>query len=314
MPSQWRVILVRKDGVRVPFQLVRDVKSGWKDLAVVNGPEHIPVTGVRTRGDSLFFSLPAFESSFKLQILANGDLRGTYIKGTSAGFQDWTFYGSAREKARFFPSQGPASIQIFGNWDVTFTRPDGTTRKAVGIFTQNGNQVTGSFLTPSSDNRYLAGIVTGDSLYLSGFDGDNIHLFTARIENGRTLTGGTFYNGYTAIQTWKASREDSVVLPVIDDPTRLRSGDSTLDFSFPDLEGHPVSIRDPRFRGKVVIVQIMGSWCANCLDETRFLSEYYRKNRSRGVAIVAIAYELSTNFSRSKASLERIKKLLDVTY
>jgi thiol-disulfide isomerase/thioredoxin len=103
-------------------------------------------------------------------------------------------------------------------------------------------------------------------------------------------------------------------LPEISDPTKLRDGYSRLDFTFNDLDGNPVSIKDEKYKNKVVIVQLMGSWCANCLDETRFLSGYYKENKAKGVEIIALAYEYTTDRERSKKSIERFRKLFDVEY
>jgi thiol-disulfide isomerase/thioredoxin len=52
-----------------------------------------------------------------------------------------------------------------------------------------------------------------------------------------------------------------------------------------------VSESDPRFRGKVVLVNITGSWCPNCHDEAPFLAELYRKYRDQGLEIVALSFE-----------------------
>jgi thiol-disulfide isomerase/thioredoxin len=52
-----------------------------------------------------------------------------------------------------------------------------------------------------------------------------------------------------------------------------------------------VSNSDERFRGKVVIVVISGSWCPNCHDEAPVLEELYHKYRSRGLEVVALSFE-----------------------
>ena len=52
-----------------------------------------------------------------------------------------------------------------------------------------------------------------------------------------------------------------------------------------------VSNTDDKFRGKVVLVSISGSWCPNCHDEAPFLSELYKKYRSRGLEIVSLSFE-----------------------
>jgi len=94
----------------------------------------------------------------------------------------------------------------------------------------------------------------------------------------------------------------------------LKPGEERLNFKFNDLEGNPVSINDERFKNKVVIVQLMGSWCPNCMDETVFLSEYYNKNRQRGIEIVSLAYEYSTDIERSKKSLRKFQQGFNVQY
>ena len=165
-----------------------------------------------------------------------------------------------------------------------------------------------------SDYRYLDGIVTGDSLKLSSFDGDNIRLLEAKIENGNTISGGVFYNGYAGKETWIAERNENIGLPESNEPTSLREGESKLNFTFKDLKGLPVSINDKKYKNKVVILQLMGSWCANCLDETKFLADYYKNNQSRGVEIIALAYELTTDIERSKVSVAKFQKLFDVEY
>lgn len=314
MINNWRVELQRKDGKQVVFMLEQKVEKDKIVLYVNNASERIRITDVKKQVDSLFFTMPSFESSFRVRSLANGDLSGTYIKGTSGATQYWPLYAQANEIDRFKAVSGDAKFNISGRWKVIITRSNGTIRKAVAIFEQKGNKLTGSFLTPSADYRYLDGIVTGDSLQLSGFDGDNVHLFEAAIVNANSISGGIFYNGYTGKENWIAIKDDSAALPVLDEPTRLREDSSKLDFTFLDLQGKPVSIHDARFKNKVVVIQLMGSWCANCLDETKFLSDYYRANYSKGIEIIALAYELTTDINRSKNSIAKFKKLLKVPY
>ena len=94
----------------------------------------------------------------------------------------------------------------------------------------------------------------------------------------------------------------------------VKPGEESLDFSFKDLEGKQVSINSDRFKNKVVVVQLMGSWCPNCMDETIFLSDYYNKNKQRGVEVVALAYEYSTDWERSVKSLKKFQQRFNVQY
>ncbi len=304
----------RKDGKQVPFLLEQREVDGEIVLYIINAAEKIKIANVAKVGDSIFFSMPPFESSFRIRLLANGGLSGIYIKGTAAATQYWPLYGYANNMDRFHASLGDPKNNVSGRWDVSITRANGTLRKAVAIFQQKGNKLTGSFLTPSADNRYLDGIVTGDSLMLSGFDGDNVHLYEAKIDNANTISGGVFYNGYTGRETWIAVKNDSVALPKTDDPVHLRKGYTRLNFTFNDLQGRPVSINDVKYKNKVLVVQILGTWCANCLDETKFLVDYYNHHSSKGVEIIALAYELTTDPGRSKKSVTKFQQLLHVPY
>jgi thiol-disulfide isomerase/thioredoxin len=310
----WQASVERKDGKPVFFQMIQTQENNRETWYVKNADEKIPVTEWREKGDSVFFSLPAFEVSFRARREGKEKLNGQFIKLTTGSMQYWPFVANAKDSQRFVSNGGKARGDISGKWDVTLTRANGTTRKALAIFTQEGSHLTGTFLTPSADYRYLDGMVTGDSLKISSFDGDNIRLFEAKITSENSISGGFFYNGYTGKESWTAVRTESMPPPVAIDPPRMREGETRLNFRFRDLQGKWVSINDEKYRHKVVIVQLMGSWCANCLDETRFLVDFYNENHEKGVEIIALTYEYSTDTLRSKKSVEKFRKFLGVPY
>ncbi|MFX8727449.1 redoxin family protein, partial [Acinetobacter baumannii] len=91
--------------------------------------------------------------------------------------------------------------------------------------------------------------------------------------NDTTIADAHFYSGAVAEETWTAVKNDHAKLPDEFGYSHLRSsGISTLSFSFKNTDGKVVSVKDEKYKGKVVVVQILGSWCPNCMDETAFLS------------------------------------------
>eukprot|EP00611_Tribonema_gayanum_P007781 TRINITY_DN17200_c0_g1_i1.p1 TRINITY_DN17200_c0_g1~~TRINITY_DN17200_c0_g1_i1.p1 ORF type:complete len:132 (-),score=8.40 TRINITY_DN17200_c0_g1_i1:126-521(-) len=58
----------------------------------------------------------------------------------------------------------------------------------------------------------------------------------------------------------------------------------------------------------------MGSWCPNCMDETAFLSSFYKKYKDRGVEIVSLAYEYYEDFNLAVNSIKKFQKKFDVQY
>ena len=314
LAPNYRAYVVRPDSNTVVFNMQVSKEKTGTYFYITNADEKIKVGPVSLTNDSVNFAMPVFESSFKTKRNADGSFQGIWNKGTTGEFQNWPFYAYPNQVYRFAKNQGSAKYNISGKWDVTITRPNGTPRKALAEFEQSGDKLTGSFLTPSGDYRFLEGIVTGDSLKLSTFDGSHAYTFYARIASAEKITGGVYLAGYSGKETWSAVKDNNVKEPQQEQPTKLKPGESKLNFTFNDLEGKPVSINDERFKNKVVVVQLMGSWCPNCMDETKFLSDFYNKYRSKGVEIVSLAYEYSTDIERSKKSLGKFQKLFNVQY
>jgi thiol-disulfide isomerase/thioredoxin len=314
LAANYRAYVLRPDSNTVVFNMQVSKEKAGTFFYIINADEKIKVGPVSVTNDSVNFAMPVFESSFKTKRNADGSFQGIWNKGTTGEFQNWPFYAYPNQLYRFAKNQGNAAYNISGKWDVTITRPNGTPRKAVAEFEQTGDKLTGSFITPTGDYRFLEGIVTGDSLKLSTFDGSHAYTFYAKIASAQKITGGIYLAGYSGKETWSAVKDNNVKEPVQELPTKLKPGESKLNFTFNDLEGKPVSINDERFKNKVVIVQLMGSWCPNCMDETKFLSEFYNKYRSRGVEMVSLAYEYSTDIERSRKSLGKFQKLFNVQY
>lgn len=309
----WRAELHRKDGKIVAFQLlVSQLKGKWQ-LSIVNATEKIPLTRIVRKGDSLNFALPVFESEFRTQIQPDGSLKGSWFKGTATQTQEWLFTAFPNKAGRFDATQGNASENVSGRWAFAIDRPSGGTRPAVAELQQKGNRVTGTVLTPSGDYRFMEGIVSGKQFELSVFDGAHAFYFNGQLESS-TRMSGYFYSGYAGADAYKAEKNPRASLPETGNAPTIKGSDDRLNFAFKDIDGNTVSITDERFKNKVVVIQIMGSWCPNCLDETKFLSAFYKKNKQRGVEMLSLAYENSTDYERSRASLEKFRKLYNVEY
>jgi thiol-disulfide isomerase/thioredoxin len=310
--GSWNANLHREDGKKIVFNLAIEKDKGKTKLYVVNEPEKMLVDDVRQVKDSLFINMPLFESSFKLKIISKDSLSGTWIKKGSAKTNEMPFTASSRVPYRFAAVEGDAETQVQGKWKVDFQR-EGKTSPAIGNFKQDGNKVSGSILTPSGDYRFLSGIVTGDQMWISTFDGVYAMVFNATVTND-SLTNGKLYSGNNPVQSWSAKKDENATLQA-NTNLRLKDGeDGTLNFSFKDINGKQVSILDEKYKNKVVIIQILGSWCPNCIDETAYLAEYYNKNKDRGVEVIGLAYEYTTDPERTNYSLGKLVKRFNVNY
>ncbi len=313
--TAYRGAIHREDHNDIGFMLLQSNQNGRLSLAIQNSNEKIELKNIKRVGDSLFAEFPVFESQLHFSVIHNNLSEGYWFKGSSTGYaaQPLTIYRD--QHVRFLSNGAAPTYNISGRWAVTFEKPANKgTRPAIAEFVQKGKKLTGTFLTPSGDYRYLEGIVYGDSLKLSTFDGSHAFYFLAKIENDHSIVSGIYCSGFARKENWTAIKDKNAKLPDDTSSLSLQGKDIKLNFSFPDVDGKMVSINDQRFKNKVIVIQLMGSWCSNCMDETAFVSNLYKKEKDRGVEMIGLAYEYSTNAERSKKSIQKFKQRFDIRY
>ena len=310
----WRATIDRPDGKQIVFNFETKDSAGKKIIYVINASDRLLVDSVETRGDSVFIEMPFFESAFKAKVTAEGNLQGLWVKKYGNITQTLPFNAQYKVEQRFNISSPPLA-NISGRWSAYFKRANNLTATITAEFKQEGSHITGTFLGATGDYRFLEGVVSGDSLKLSGFDGDNAFLFTAKVDNKNKISGGKFYSGAEKMEDWHAERNANAAIPDGYGKTKVKPGAGKLNFSFPDMDdGHPVSLNSNAYKDKVVVITLMGSWCANCMDETKFLSEYYDENHQKGFEVIGLAYERTADFASSQKALQGFKQRFKVKY
>ena len=307
-----RALIQREDGLPIAFTIQEEKHGDSIQWTINNAGEKILVDDIVEKGDSLLINLPFFEAQLNL-IKKGSGYQGIWYKRTSKGDQSVPILieeGNERlvlagEKTRY---------NLSGRWSVVFTKDTGKEVNAIAEFDQHGDSLTGTFLTATGDYRFLEGIVKGDSLVMSTFDGTHAYFFSAKIMHDAKLDRGVFASGPVYKESWVAVRDSLGSIDETKALMQLKGVENKLHFRFPDLDSNLVSIKDDRFRNKVVVIQIMGSWCPNCMDETAFLSEYHRTNAGKGVEVIGLAYEYTTDFAIAKKNLLRFKNKFNVDY
>src|SRR6185436_1137898 len=112
------------------------------------------------------------------------------------------------------------TVDFSGKYAATFVNESDTT-EAVGIFEQQGDHVTGTFLTITGDYRYLEGNVADGKMQLSTFDGNHAYLFYATKQADGDLAG-EYFSGKTFHQLWTGTRDEHATLPDASSLTYLK--------------------------------------------------------------------------------------------
>ena len=280
-----------------------------KHLVVTNAGERIDVQEITYKGDSVFIKMPVFGSEFKGKI-SGEKISGEYFNYNKSKVLPISFQAEYGIENRF-ETTAEKALDFSGKWKVNFGEEENGS-PAIGIFEQDENQITGTFQTETGDYRYLEGVVNGNSMQLSCFDGAHVFLFTAEL-NDSTLNG-LFYSGNTYKTKWSATKADDAELADMKTLTYLKPGYDKLSFAFPNEKGDIISLTDEKYQGKVVIVQIFGTWCPNCMDETRFLAEMYKKYNADGLEIIGLDFEVKSDFDYFKQRIERYRNDLNVSW
>lgn len=331
--GDWRAVLASPGG-DLPFQLHidRDARSGKLIASAVNGEEKAPFSSVTIEDDKVVLAIDWYDSKIAATLSDDGRrMDGLWRKTVPEGASMLAFWAVKGETYRFRPpgetadprpaaaGQAGAVASVDGSWGVVFTDTEGT-EKALGELEQDGERVTGTFLTPTGDYRFLEGDYRDGRLRLSTFDGAHAFLFHARAQPDGTLEGD-FWSRDNYHATWTARRLAPTgaepAEPPLPDPYELVSltnDEQTFDFDFPDLDGRPMTMADERFQGKVVLVNIFGSWCPNCNDEAPLLAEWDRRYGDRGLEIVGLAFEVTGDPERDTKLVRKYAERHGIDY
>jgi peroxiredoxin len=303
----WRAELQLTDTEVLPFNFEVTSRDALK---IFNADEVIMVTDIDYSNDTIVIKTPVFEGYIEA-VVKDGALSGNFIKESLDRVVPFT--AEIGNKTRFDLKTETPSQNISGNWETMFS-PDSEEDQyiAKGIFKQEGSKVTGTFRTTTGDYRYLEGVMDGDTMKLSTFDGAHAFLFTAKVND--SVMNGMFYSGNHWEEPFTAKRNSSYELPSANELTFLNEGYDALSFTFPDTNGNQVSLSDNKFKNKVVVVQIMGTWCPNCLDESKYYSEFYNSNAEKDIEFVALAFEYAKTQEKAFSSIKRLKDNIGIQY
>jgi len=309
----WRAEISTHGGaLPIHFEVKPGIKQGEFDIKLMNGAEKSTLGDSYFRADSLVIPLDLYEAELVFSVTKTTEMKGYFVKKRD----DKTVYrlaisALAGPADRFLHLQ-PAQVNVSGKWMADFYSDATNHSPGVGVFEQKGNQVTGTFLRTSGDYRFLQGNVSGDSLFLSYFEGSNIQMLRAKV-TGTNFTG-RFTSGLSGLRMVKAALNPAAALPDLKKLTFLKPGFERIDFKLPTTSGEQISLQDERFKNKVVVIELMGSWCPNCLDESRYLSPFYKKYKEKGVEVLGLAFENSANISISGPKIANFQKKIGISY
>ena len=304
--GDWRAALDLAGGpLRFGVRLERR-GAGWGGT-LCNGTRCQPFTAVRLEGDSVVLEMADYAAAITAR-LTDDSLTGAYRNVGNRGPRVIPFRAA---RGKWPASRAPA--RLTGRWDAMWQGDFGSTPRVIEL-RNGGAGLEGTVISNTGDYGHFAGEAKGDSFAIGHFDGSYVYLLTGAVSPGGDTLRGLFHAGLRTQTPWIAVR--STGTPHLKAVTENTRADTTerFRFAFPDLDGRMVTQDDPRFRGKVVVVDVFGTWCPTCHDAAPELVELHRKYHDRGLEIVGLAYEVTGDTAVDRRQVRRYREKFDIPF
>ncbi len=308
----WRgeLDLMTLDSLKLPFEFRLDSLENHLEMTLINGPEELAGHIVEVKGDSIHIELAIFNGV--IELIQNGNsMEGYFLNLAKGPDYKLPLHCEFGVNYRIGETHYGKKYDFSGKWETSFGKGENA-YPAIGSFSQFGDKITGTFLTETGDFRFLEGQVVDSSLVMTAFDGSHAFYFGGNL-NGDTIEG-VFNSGSHYATTWKAVRNTNFSLSDPYKLTYLKEGYQTVEFDFPGLTTEHISLTDEKYKDRVVLIQIMGSWCPNCMDECEYFNELYTKYHDKGLEIIGISFEATKDLEQARKDLSKLVDYYQLPY
>lgn len=310
--SSWTGRLHRADGKDIPFHFYLDIRNSSPNAYFLTGDERTPVPEIQHQGDSLIFVFSEYSAAMR------GRLQGTRWQGDYIRYRTTPlaipFESEAESPGHSDTAQSTApAIPLVGKFQALLRDGNQVDSTTVATFWARKDSVFGTLIAPDGDYGLNVGTQHGTTVTLSRFTGWQAQLFEFRQE-------GTSWAGMFYVRNEPPEQVTLVPRPTLREHipavrvTTIKTPDSRFRFSGITVDGDTLSSLSAQFKGKALIVDIMGTWCHNCMDEAPVLQQLYEEYRTKGLEVVGLSYEINDDASQGRRNLSLYQKRYGLTF
>lgn len=318
--ESWKMKFHLNDTVDAVFDVILEHGESTMGMTIENGGESIYLHSIEGQ-EFPGFLFPYFDTKIEWNPADKGDMawKGWFIKkgGKPIYFdaQRQPYVGLEEEP---MPNQLKQDLVIEKRQKVVFEPGTPDEYNSIGLFHLYSNGMcTGTFLTETGDYRFLKGTWDFYNIQMQCLDGAHLFCFTADVahEEG-TFYNGRFYSGNTYSEKWEGVDDMEFELRNSEELVKLKSGREGEVFTFNamDLQGNMKTFGAEDWKGKLSIIQLMGTWCPNCTDEGKLMAAMHKKYNAKGLQIIPVAFERSDDIAENKKVIQKQMAQLNCGY
>lgn len=304
--STWRGTAALADGRQLTFHMHLDLRATPPSGSFLVGNEITPIPEIAAAGDSLYFNFSEYGAQMRAK-WQDDRLQGVYLRFR----HDTTSF--AFTAAPITPAQpaptAPPGVPPVGSYRVYFEHDSAST----ATFWVKGDSIFGTIIEPSGDYGLLAGTQNGKRVQLHRFTGWQAIMIELEQTQGDWI--GALYVRAEKPSRFrlKPLRESPAVAQRVPQ-TFMKNPAAPFHFSGVTLAGDSVTSTEARFQGKALLIDIMGSWCHNCMDAAPLLQQLYSEFHDDGLEVVALAFEIKGDFTAAQKNLGMFQRRYGLTF
>jgi thiol-disulfide isomerase/thioredoxin len=307
----WTGSLELPEGRQLPFQMYLDLKGAAPSGYFVNGTERTPIPEIYSRNDSVTFVFSEYGAAM-IGEWRSGELRGQFLrfrKDTTG----MAFHASPMVPAATGATTPSTEVPLVGKFVVYLRTKDEIDSSMTATFWARGDSVFGTFIAPDGDFGLMAGKQSSNELQLCRFTGWQANMLDLRSDQGR-WRGLYFARTNTPIPFTLEPIGSPRKTVTAAEQTTMKDPRRPFRFSGLTITGDTVRSTDAEFRGKVLLIDIMGTWCHNCMDAAPLLEQLYREFGNQGLEVVGLSFELSNDFATARKNLLLYQERYGITF
>jgi thiol-disulfide isomerase/thioredoxin len=310
--GMWLGTMTISSNKQLPFRMFLDLEGPKPSGCFINGYETTQVPEISLNGDSLSLFFSEYNSAM-LGVWNGNEWHGQFLRYRSDTLSN-EFTSSPYVHAAAVSEKNKTASLPSGKFRVFIYDKNEVDSTSLAVFRIEGDSVFGTIYASDGDYGLFAGTRNGSRVELSRFTGWQAFL----MELERQDSGNWKGNLYS-----RSGEPFSIMLlpcsPLFREPESvhkpaLKNPGSPFFFSGISCDGERINSSNDRFRNKAMILDIMGTWCHNCLDATPLLQRLYAEFRGKGLEVIGLSFEITDNPEQAKKNLSLFRKRYGITY
>ncbi len=310
--AYWNGQLHRSDHKDIPFQAFIDLQSNPPSGVFLVGDEKTPIPEVLHQGDSLNLIFSEYNAAMR-GTLKQDRWQGNYIRYRNTPIAvPFSAIAESPKKSQPQEVTKPA-IPLVGKFQAFLQDGGKVDSTTLATFWTKNDSVYGTLIAPDGDYGLNVGKQIGTSVTLSRFTGWQAQLF--EFSQAGSSWKGTFYvRNDPPVQLVLEPRPTLQEKISTTQETKIKNSGIPFVFAGITAGGDSLTNDSKRFKGKALIIDIMGTWCHNCMDEAPILQQLYAEYKDKGLEIVGLSFEINDNANQARKNLRLYQMRFGLTF